>query len=100
MAKKEPLCRYFRKPCIKEDCVQYVRLDGIDPQTAEPINAWMCVDIAQLKIQMETTMATRRVDGELNVFRNDMVSANARAFALVNDVPALPSARILELPHG
>lgn len=100
MGKKEPLCRYFRKPCLKTDCVQYVRLDGTDPTSGERLDAWMCVDLAHLKIQLETTLATRRVDGELNAFRNETMASNARAFALVNEIPSLPSGRILEIPHG
>jgi hypothetical protein len=84
----KPKCPYISKPCLKHSCTHYVQLHGRDPQTGAPIDDWMCLDFAMLKVQLEGNLESRGVSANVAAFRKEMVQANTDARLLQGALPA------------
>ncbi|MGE0446387.1 MAG: hypothetical protein AB7P99_14260 [Vicinamibacterales bacterium] len=79
----EGLCPFFRAPCIKHRCVQYIEIHGKHPQTGAPVHEWDCSIKWLPYMQIETSQQVRQAGAATESFRNEMVGAANRHNLLV-----------------
>jgi hypothetical protein len=64
------------KPCKKRKCRLYVRVRGMDPQTAEEIDHWDCALSWMPTLMIENSNMQRMTAASVNSFRNVMIDMN------------------------
>lgn len=70
----------------KPHCNKWIKLVGIDPQTAKEIDTWCCAEFAKIKLALENSAMTRRVVASVD--RNNSVFFEA--------LPPMAKERILK----
>lgn len=81
MQKQKPIaisgetCRYFNKDVSKvcHKCHHYVKLQGMNRNTGEQVDEWMCADVAQVILQAENSQMSRETGAAIESMRNEMV---------------------------
>ena len=69
------ICRYFHKDVSKvcHKCHHYVSLRGMNRNTGEEVDEWMCADVAAVILAAEVSQMTREVGGAVESLRNEVV---------------------------
>jgi len=62
--------------CIGQECEQYQRVLGTDPQTGKDIEEYMCSDLLQNVLLIENSQMQRQTGAAVESFRNEMVNTN------------------------
>ena len=101
------ICPLMRKACHKvcHTCKLYRHVRGRHPQTGEDIDHWDCTFGLLPTLQLESTQQMRQAGAAIESFRNEMVTANERAFSLsvlaagrAIPIPGAPNGRLLDNP--
>lgn len=69
-------CREIIAEC---DCPKFVSVRGRDPQTGADVDRAGCVDSFLPLLLIENAQVSRQTGAAIESFRNEVVSANARA---------------------
>lgn len=69
-------CGFTRKPCMEHDCVQYILIQGKNPQTGADVNEWGCAIAWMPILQIESSQQMRQAGAAVESFRNEMVTGN------------------------
>ena len=72
------LCGFDKKPCIKERCVHWVHLYGVDPQTGNPVDEFGCSFAWQPILQIETASEVRKMTAATETLRNVLAEHTKR----------------------
>lgn len=82
MRKKEPICPLLKKPCIENECIWYVRIRGINPQTGQDVDEYGCTMSWMPILTIENSQQQRSTGASVESFRNEMVK-NQNEFMLL-----------------
>ena len=68
----------FKKPCVREACPKYVKLQGVNPQTGQPVDKYDCSDAWLPILIVENTRRLNELGAAVEGYRNE-VNQLARA---------------------
>lgn len=81
----EPDCPWFKSPCRRERCTQWIRIEGTHPQTGQPVDHWDCTFKILPMLLIEASQQVRGVQAATESFRNEVVR-NAQAMQTASGV--------------
>ena len=86
-------CPLTGDECWKHECTWYVQLQGTHPQTAQPLNDWMCAIVAGVIIDLGTGKSVRDLTATVDQQRAEMdhIRPVVQRYGGGNKVPALGS---------
>ena len=58
------------------NCWKWVQVQGHNPNTGEPLNAWKCSDHWQVLLMIENSQQQRQTGAAVESFRNEMIKGN------------------------
>lgn len=73
------------KPCAKLDCVFFTKLQGLHPQTKEPVDEWDCTFKWLTLLLIEGSRESRETAAAVESFRNEMVKQGNVVLGLASD---------------
>lgn len=73
------LPRKCRDGVINEHCQLWVRLQGVNPQTGQPIDHYACADAIVPYLLIENSKEQRQTAAAVESFRNEVVKAGEAA---------------------
>ncbi len=69
-------CPIIKKTCVEFDCMWWMQLQGVNPQTGAHEDYWGCAINLIPQILVESSKETRQAAAAIESFRNEMVKAN------------------------
>lgn len=72
MRKKEKICPLLKKPCIEHDCLWYIKIRGVNPQTGQDIDEYGCTMAWMPVLTIENSQQQRSTGAAVESFRNEM----------------------------
>lgn len=67
-------CPLVKGPCKKLDCMWFMKVQGLHPQTGEAIDEWDCAVKWQVLLQIENTRVTLGTQAATESMRNEIVT--------------------------
>jgi len=67
------LCPFWKKECIEHDCVMYMRISWVHPQTGLGEDKFACAIPTGVMMQVESARQTRGVQASVDSMRNEVV---------------------------
>ena len=85
------LCHHtdFKKPCCKDMCPKWIKLQGINPQNGATVDEYACSDTWLPILLVEVSQKLVRLDATTHNMNNELAKANAQN---IGSVAALPHA--------
>ncbi len=86
---EKTLCHHtgFEKSCrdmvINGRCRKWVQIQGVNPNTGEPVNKWDCADAWLPLLLIENAQQTRQSGAAIESFRNEVVGTNQDAVRMM-----------------
>lgn len=76
----EPLCPDFKTPCKRHDCIAWVHVLGLDPQTGKEVDMWDCSKYnwdhkLLIQVAQKVNQVAACIESERNVIHSDMLTA-------------------------
>jgi len=72
------LCPLLKKECARHQCAWFLRLSGLDPQSGETQDKYMCAIVAQVIVVLEGNKETRQAAAAVESLRNVQAKAGER----------------------
>lgn len=66
-------CPLLRKPCIEHKCAWYTHMQGMNPQTGQPVDEWKCALVWLPLLLVENASMVRQNKAAVESFRNEML---------------------------
>jgi hypothetical protein len=83
MAKRMPadegdICPFHKKDVslVCHKCPLYMQIRGMDRNTGQEVDHWICAIAAAVPLMIENTQMSRETGGAVETFRNEMVKMN------------------------
>lgn len=83
MAKRMPAdpgddCPFWKKDVslVCHKCPLYMQIRGMDRNTGQEVDHWICAIAASVPLMIENTQMNRETSGSVDSFRNEMVKMN------------------------
>jgi len=83
---KSDICPFLNKPCIKNKCNLYVKIQGVNPQTGKDVDVWDCVFKITPLILIDHTKHLENTRACSEQLRNEMIKLNSN---LINAIVLL-----------
>jgi len=80
------ICPFLNKPCIKNKCNLYVKIQGMNPQTGKDVDIWDCVIKITPLILIDHTKHLENLRACNEQTRNEVIKLNSN---LVNTMVLL-----------
>lgn len=74
------------KPCKKLKCAWFVKLQGTDPNTGNPIDEYGCAVAWMPVMLIENAQQSRQTGSAVESFRNEMVRQNEQSHDLLTKI--------------
>lgn len=99
MAKREPLCPLFKKPCIEHECNWYTHVQGMHPQTGQVIDQYGCAVTWVPILAIELSKTQRETGAAVESFRNETLRLHQESLS-VQLRGAIPHFDDYKVPSG
>lgn len=80
----------FAKTCLsivsKGQCRKWVKIDGLNPNTGEPMHKFDCVDAIMPFLMIENSQQQRQTGAAVESFRNKVLEMNVAGVSVVNEL--------------
>lgn len=70
---KDKKCPLTRKTCMEHECEFYIQLQGVNPNTGQPVDKWGCAHAWMPILLIESAKETRQAAAAIESFRNESV---------------------------
>lgn len=79
--KLEPgkFCPLLKKDCIGLQCAWFTQVRGTEPQSGKEVDEWACAIAWMPMLMINTSQEVRQGAAATESFRNEMVTASAKA---------------------
>ena len=75
-------CPLVKGECLKNKCLWFIKLNGTNPNTGQPVDEWNCAMAWLPFLLVENAQQARSTGAAVESFRNEMSKQNG-AFAQV-----------------
>ena len=69
-------CPLLQKECVKTECMWFMQVQGMNPNTGEEVNEWGCSMAWMPVLMIENSKQQRQTGAAVESFRNEMVRSN------------------------
>lgn len=72
-------CPLIKKDCVGLQCAWFTHIRGLNPNTGQEVDEWMCTVNMLPMLLLENSQQQRQTGSAVESFRNEMVKANEMA---------------------